>query len=139
MFLTLYYLYLLAIPELRLLLHQMFSAVMSDTDGESRWTHVFQAAHEVVADRRSGQIRRVRASTDIEEVIGSQHGVILLRVTGGGQNTIHRYSDLKVGAREKERDRERFSRGETEREEKGEKETGLRSHCGCAGSYSECL
>lgn len=83
-------------------------------------THVFQAAHEVVADRRSGQVGRVGASSDVEEVVGAQHGVVLLRVSGGGQNAVHRDGDLR---------RESVRRKETDR---GDRDTGLRSHCGCA-------
>ncbi len=86
-----------------------------------RQTHVLQAAHEVVADRRPGQVGRVRASSDVEEVVGAQHGVILLRVSGGGQNAVHRDGDLR-----------RETSGGTERRERADRDTGLKSDCGCA-------
>ncbi len=57
-------------------------------------------------------------SSDVEEVVGAQHGVILLRVSGGGQNAVHRDGDLW-----------RETPGGTER---ADRDTGLNSHCGCA-------
>ena len=52
-------------------------------------TYVLEAAHEVVADWGSGQVGRVGAPPDVEEVVGAQHGVVLLGVASGGENTIH--------------------------------------------------
>ena len=71
-------------------------------------THVLEAAHEVVADGGAGQVRRVGAPPDVEEVIGAQHGVVLLGVAGGGQYTIHRNGHLeRVKRAPKKRDRPR--------------------------------
>lgn len=63
--------------------------VYSQTQQWQRETHIFKAAHEVVADWGSGQVSSVRAPSNVEEVIRTQHGVILLGVTSGGQYTIH--------------------------------------------------
>ena len=52
-------------------------------------THIFKAAHEVVADWWSGQVGSVWAPSYVEEVIRAQHGIILLGVSSGGQYTIH--------------------------------------------------
>lgn len=52
-------------------------------------THVFKAAHEVVADWWAGQVCRVWAPPNVEEVIGAQHGVVFLSVASGGEYTIH--------------------------------------------------
>lgn len=52
-------------------------------------THIFKAAHEVVADWWSWQVGRIGAPSDVEEVIRAQHGVVFLSVTSGGQYTIH--------------------------------------------------
>lgn len=54
-----------------------------------RATHIFKAAHEVVADRRSRQVCGVGAPANVKEVIRTQHGVVFLGITGGGQNTIY--------------------------------------------------
>lgn len=54
-----------------------------------RATHIFKAAHEIVADWRSGQVSGVWAPSDVEEVVGAQHGVIFLGITSGGQYTIN--------------------------------------------------
>lgn len=54
-----------------------------------RATHIFKAAHEVVADWWSGQVGGVWAPSNVEEVIRAQHGVIFLGITSGGQYTIH--------------------------------------------------
>lgn len=58
-------------------------------------TYIFQAAHEVVADWRARQVGRVQAAPDVEEVIGAQHGVVLLSVAGGGEDAIHQDGDLE--------------------------------------------
>lgn len=57
-------------------------------------THLFQAAHEIIADGRSRQVGSAWASPHIEEIIWAQHSVVLLSVPCGGQYTIHRYSHL---------------------------------------------
>lgn len=51
--------------------------------------YLLETAHEVVADWRSRQVSSAGASTNIEEVIRAQHGVVFLGVAGGGQNPIH--------------------------------------------------
>lgn len=64
--------------------------------------YLFQAAHEVVADRRSRQVGRARAPPDVEKVVRAQHGVVLLRVTCGGQDPVHGYRHLDDKAEEKD-------------------------------------
>lgn len=59
--------------------------------------HLFEAAHEVVADRRPRQVGGTGASTHVEEVIGSQHGVVLLGIPRGRQDTVNRYRHLDNG------------------------------------------
>ena len=51
--------------------------------------YLLETTHEVIADWRSRQVSSAGASTDIEEVIRAQHGVVFLGVTRGGQNPIH--------------------------------------------------
>lgn len=58
-------------------------------------THIFQAAHEVVADGGAWQVGCVQATPYVEEVIGAQHGVVLLSVAGGGENPVHQYRHLE--------------------------------------------
>lgn len=64
-------------------------------DRGSSCTHVFQTAHEVVADWGAGQVRCVQASPYVEEIIRAQHGVILLSVAGGGEDPIDQDGYLK--------------------------------------------
>lgn len=64
---------------------------------QPRQTYVFKAAHEVVADWWSWKVSRVRAPTDVEEIVWAQHGIVLLCVTSGGQNAIHWYGHLLLG------------------------------------------
>lgn len=66
-------------------------------------THILEAAHEVVADGRARQVRRVGAAPNVEEVVRAQHGVILLRVACGGQDPVHRDGHLPSPGREGER------------------------------------
>lgn len=61
----------------------------------SSCTHIFQTAHEVVADWGAGQVGCVQASPDVEEIIRAQHGVILLSVAGGGEDPINQDGYLK--------------------------------------------
>lgn len=58
--------------------------------------HLLETTHEVVADWRSRQVSGAGAPTNIEEVVGAQHGVVFLGVTCGGQNPIHRYCHLTI-------------------------------------------
>lgn len=66
-------------------------------------THVLEAAHEVVADRRARQVGCVGAAPNVEEVIRAQHGVILLRVACGGQDSVHRDGHLPSPRRGRDR------------------------------------
>ena len=59
-------------------------------------THVFQAAHEVVADGGAWQVGRVLTPTDVEEVVRAQHGVVLLGVACSGQDAIHQDGHLQA-------------------------------------------
>lgn len=61
----------------------------------SSCTHIFQAAHEVVADRGAWQVSCVEAAPDVEKIIRAQHGVILLSVARGGQYPIHQDRHLE--------------------------------------------
>lgn len=54
----------------------------------SSCTHIFQTAHEVVADWGAGQVRCVQTSPYVEEIVRAQHGVILLSVASGGEDPI---------------------------------------------------
>lgn len=65
--------------------------------------YLFQAAHEVVAHRGAGQVCGAWASTNIEEIIGAQHGVVLLSVTRRGKDAIHGDCHLVVGHRDKKK------------------------------------
>lgn len=60
-------------------------------------SYLFEAAHEIVANRRSGQVGSAGAPTHVEKVIGAQHGVILLGVASSGEDPIHRDSHLLRG------------------------------------------
>lgn len=51
--------------------------------------YLFEAAHEIVANWRSRQVRRAGAPAHVEEVVGAQHGVVLLSVAGGGEDAVH--------------------------------------------------
>ena len=59
--------------------------------------YLLQAAHEVVADWRPGQVGGAGTTAHVEEVIGAQHGVVLLGVACGGQDTVHRDGHLTTG------------------------------------------
>lgn len=56
---------------------------------QPRCTYIFQTAHEVVADWGARQVHRVQAAPYVEEIVGAQHGVVLLSVAGGGENPIY--------------------------------------------------
>ena len=62
--------------------------------------YLLETAHEVVADWRSRQVGGAGASTHIEEVIRTQHGVVLLGVTRGGQNSIYWYRHLTMRSKQ---------------------------------------
>lgn len=55
----------------------------------TRTPHLFQTAHEVIADWRTRQVGGAGAPAHVEEVVGAQHGVVLLRVARGGQDAVH--------------------------------------------------
>lgn len=46
--------------------------------------HLFETAHEVIADWRTGQVSSAGAASNVEEVVRAQHGVVLLRVARSG-------------------------------------------------------
>ncbi len=52
-------------------------------------SYLSEAAHEIVANWRSRQVRSAGAPTHVEEIIGAQHGVVFLGVTGGGEDAIN--------------------------------------------------
>lgn len=51
-------------------------------------SYLFQAAHEVVANRWPRKVGSAGASAHVEEIIRAQHGVVFLRVAGGGEDPI---------------------------------------------------
>ena len=81
----------------------MSSSSTAPPSGE-RWAaaHLLQAAHEVVADGGAGQVSRAGAPAHVEEVVGAQHGVVLLGVTRGGQDAVHGDGHLHVKAQGKD-------------------------------------
>lgn len=64
--------------------------------------YLFQASHKVVANRGSGQICSAGTPPNIEKVIRAQHGVVLLSISSGGQNSIHGYCYLDNKAQGKD-------------------------------------
>lgn len=52
-------------------------------------SYLFEAAHEVVANRRAWQVCSAGAAPHIEEVIRTQHGVVFLGVACRGEDPIH--------------------------------------------------
>ena len=65
-------------------------------------SHLFEAAHEVIADWRAGQVGRAGAPPHVEEVVRAQHGVVLLGVARGGQDAVHRDGHLHNKAQGKD-------------------------------------
>ena len=61
----------------------------------SSCTHIFQAAHKVVADWGAWQVSCVQAAPYVEEIIRAQHGVVLLSIASGGKNPIHQDRHLE--------------------------------------------
>lgn len=69
----------------------VFLVLCWDLGGQRRGsscTHIFQTAHEVVADWGAGKVRCVQTSPYVEEIVRAQHGVILLSVAGGGEDPV---------------------------------------------------
>lgn len=64
--------------------------------------HLFETAHEVIADWRTRQVSSAGAATHVEEVVGAQHGIVLLGVARGGQDAIHRDRHLHNKAQGKD-------------------------------------
>lgn len=64
--------------------------------------YLLEAAHKVVANRRSWQVGSAGAAPDVEKVIGAKHGVVLLCISSGGENPIHGYSNLDNKAQGKD-------------------------------------
>lgn len=60
-------------------------------------SYLSEAAHEIVANWRSGQVRSAGAPTHVEEIIGAQHGVVFLGVAGGREDPINGDSHLLRG------------------------------------------
>ena len=59
--------------------------------------YLFEAAHEVVADRGAWQVRGAGAPAHVEEVIWAQHGVVFLGIACGGEDAIHGDGHLLKG------------------------------------------
>lgn len=60
-------------------------------------SYLFEAAHEIVANWRSRQVRSAGTPTHIEKIIRAQHGVVFLGVASSGEDPIHGYSHLLKG------------------------------------------
>ena len=65
-------------------------------------SHLFETAHEVIADWRTWQVSSAGAPPHVEEVVGAQHGVIFLGVASGGQDAVHRDGHLHNKAQGKD-------------------------------------
>ena len=65
-------------------------------------SHLFETAHEVIADWRTREVSGAGAPTHVEEVVRAQHGVVLLGVARGGQDAVHRYGHLHNKAQGKD-------------------------------------
>lgn len=65
--------------------------------------YLLEAAHEVVANWRSGQVGCAGAPANIEKVVRAEHGVVFLSVPCGGQNPVHWYGHLETEHRERTR------------------------------------
>lgn len=72
------------------------------TNAHTNTHHLFEAAHEIIADGRAGQVSGAGAAPHVEEVVGAQHGVVLLGVAGGGQDAVHRDGHLHNKAQGKD-------------------------------------
>lgn len=64
--------------------------------------HLFETAHEVIADWRTRQVSSAGAAAHVEEVVWAQHGVVLLGVARGGEDAIHRDRHLHNKAQGKD-------------------------------------
>lgn len=60
-------------------------------------SYLFEAAHEIVANWRSGQVGSAGAPTHVEKIIGAQHGVVFLGVASSGEDPINGDSHLLRG------------------------------------------
>lgn len=60
-------------------------------------SYLFEAAHEVVANRWPGKVGCAGAPAHVEEIIWAQHGVVFLRVAGGGEDPIDGDGHLSGG------------------------------------------
>ncbi len=64
--------------------------------------HLFETAHEVIADWRARQVCGAGAPSHVEEVVWAQHGVVFLGVACGGQDAVHRDRHLHNKAQGKD-------------------------------------
>lgn len=78
--------HLLPLPVTEVTLQQPISIQQAE---KGSVLYLLEAAHEVVADWRPRQVSSAGASTHVEEVVRAQHSVVFLRVTCGGQDSIH--------------------------------------------------
>lgn len=60
-------------------------------------SYLFEAAHEVVANRWPGKVSSAGAPSYVEEIIWAQHGVVFLRVASGGEDPIDGDGHLSGG------------------------------------------
>lgn len=60
-------------------------------------SYLSEAAHEIVANWRSGQVGSAGAPAHVEEIIRTQHGVVFLGVASGGEDPINGDCDLLRG------------------------------------------
>lgn len=64
--------------------------------------YLFETAHKVVTDWWPWEVCCARTASNIEKVIRAQHGVVFLRVSRCGQNSIHWYCHLDNKAQGKD-------------------------------------
>lgn len=60
-------------------------------------SYLFEAAHEIVANWRSGQVRGAGAPAHVEKIIRAQHGVVFLGVASSGKDPVNGDSHLLRG------------------------------------------
>lgn len=65
-------------------------------------SHLFETAHEVIADWGTREVSGAGAPSHVEEVVRAQHGIVLLGVARGGQDAVHRDGHLHNKAQGKD-------------------------------------
>lgn len=60
-------------------------------------SYLSEAAHEIVANWRSGQVRSAGAPAHVEKIIGAQHCIVFLGIAGSGEDPVNGDSHLLRG------------------------------------------